>query len=87
MLLGNKNGIKTKNYKNKEKLRITRNKQRKRCYQKSQTGTHKKWTESEIAMLFNNEFTDSQLSEILERSVQGIQIKRSRIRKELEENE
>lgn len=79
--------LRQKDYKNKEKLRITRNKQRKRYYQKSQTGTHKKWTEYEIAMLFNSEFTDSQLAEILERSVQGIQIKRFRIRKELEYNE
>jgi macrodomain Ter protein organizer (MatP/YcbG family) len=79
--------LRSNRYADKEKLRITRNAQRKRYYNKTSTHTRKKWTDNEIELLFNNDLNDHELSDLLKRSVQSIQLKRCRVNKELNEIE
>jgi hypothetical protein len=77
--------LRANQYKDKEKLRITRNAQRKRYYNKT-TNIYKrrKWTTEDIQLILNSNLTDMELSKLIERSVPSIQVKRNKIRKELE---
>ena len=71
-------------YKDMEKARTTRNQQRKRNYARSRRGAFRRdqgWTASDMVMLETFLGTDRQLSTILGRSVEAIQIKRSRSKK------
>lgn len=58
-----------------------RNHQRKQNYKQTQKYSRRCWTEEEINMIITSTVTDRELSEILHRSVQSIQIKRSRLKK------
>lgn len=72
-------------YKDINKWRETCREQRKRYYNKTskRKNYRKPWTEEEINMIINSKLTDHEISDILERSVQSIQIKRCRINAEL----
>lgn len=69
-----------KNYKDKEKARLYRNRSRKTYYQKTQTGKRRYWTVEEMEMILEKKYSDMELAGILKRSVESIQIKRSRIK-------
>lgn len=73
-----------KQYKDKEKARNFRNIQRKRNYAKTQGYPPREWTLQEMDLILNSDKTDRELAEILKRSVQSIQIKRCRLKKEEE---
>ena len=64
-----------KHYRDLEKLRVTRNRQRKRNYQKSQNAinSRKHWQEWEIKLVLTSDLTDMELSKEIGRSVQAIQ--------------
>ena len=70
-------------YKDKEKCRITRNKQRKQNYRKTAFAKNgwERWQQWEMELVLAHETTDFELSKILERSVQSIQAKRHKLKK------
>lgn len=73
-----------KRYSDKERARNLRNMHRKRNYSKTQGYPPRDWTVGEMDLILNSEKTDRELAEILKRSVQSIQIKRCRLKKEVE---
>lgn len=78
--------LRRERYKDKEKFLRTRAIQRKRYYDKTAhlyDGPKRKWTKEEMLLLFNNPITDTELSAIIERSVKSIQVKRSKIKVQL----
>lgn len=74
-----------KKFKDKEKARLYRNRQRKNNYKTTQTGERKSWTQGEEDLLFCSGYSDRELAQILDCSVQAIQIKRCRVIKKLKE--
>ena len=60
-----------------EKFRKTRNAQRKRYYAKTAKYKGRPWTAEEDKAVLAHNVTDTELSSIIERSVQAIQIRRS----------
>ena len=80
-----------KRYKDKEKyaeqIRIRRNKERDIYYKKSALYSGKKrFTEEDCKMILNSDLTDSELSILIEHSVRSIQMKRTRLKREMEEH-
>ena len=76
--------IHLKLYKDREKARILRNKQRKRNYAKGRinaTNSKSRYTEKELLLILDHDITDAELSKLLGRSVESIQIKRARLKK------
>ena len=69
------------NYVDLEKCRITRNAQRKRYYKKTQLYEKRAWTILEDELVLAHEVCDSVLSKQLGRSIQSIQVRRSRLLK------
>ena len=67
--------LRAKFYKDKEKLRITRNAQRKRYYHKTinAKNNRKRWEKQDIELVLTSDLTDMKLSELLQRSVSAIQ--------------
>lgn len=61
-----------------------RNEQRKKNYAQTQTGEKKSWTAQHDAMVLRHDITDRELSERIGHSVQSIQIRRCRLRSELQ---
>ena len=74
--------LRSKEYRDKEKLRKTRNAQRKRYYRQTQGNKPKRWSEDEIQMVLDKPVTDRELSELMNRSMQSIQLKRHNVRSE-----
>ena len=74
-----------KHYSEEQFLKM-RNEQRKRNY--SQTAQYKRrdWIPEEDEAVLKQDITDRELSKIISRSVQSIQIRRSRLKKEAEIN-
>lgn len=70
-----------KNYRDKEKCRITRNRQRQRNYAKTAIYEPKEWTLKEDALVLEHSMTDTEMSMKLERSVQSIQTRRCKLKK------
>lgn len=70
-----------KNYKDKDKARKLRNYHRKRNYSKTQGYPAREWTIQEMDLILNSDKSDVELAEILERSTEAIQVKRSRLKK------
>jgi len=70
--------LRSKFYSDKEKLRKTRNAQRKRYYKQTQGNKPRKWTDEEIELILESEITDKELANLLSRSIQSIQMKRHR---------
>lgn len=68
--------LRGKLYRDKDKLRATRNAQRRRYYAKTANYTPRAWTDAEMGLLFNNDMTDTELSAYVGRSVSAIQKKR-----------
>lgn len=79
--------LRSKSYRDKDKLRKTMNAQRKRYYKQTQLYTTKKWTDEEIDLILNSKMPDRELSDYLKRSMQSIQIKRCRLNKKVREGE
>ena len=69
-------------YVDKEKLRRTRNQQRKRNYQKTAKYKRRKWTLKEDELVLAHNISDVQLSEKIKRSVQAIQTRRCKLKKQ-----
>lgn len=70
--------LRSKNYADKERLRVTRNQQRKRNYKLTQLYKQRKWTKEELFMIHERNITDRELSVKIGRSVQSIQCMRSK---------
>lgn len=70
------------NYADKEKMRNTRNAQRKRYYSKTQHAPnhYSRWTIKELNMVEAHEISDMELSKKIGRSVSSIQGMRSKIK-------
>lgn len=66
-----------------EKWRTTCRRQRKKYYGKTQGYERRKWTQKEIEMVLARDMTDMELSALIHRSVQSIQIKRTRLLKSM----
>jgi len=61
-----------------DKYRKTRNRQRKRYYSKTQNAINsgKPWTEEDDAVVLKHEVSDTEISQLLHRSVGSIQSRR-----------
>lgn len=70
-----------KSYRNKDKARITRNRQRQKNYAKTAIYDKREWCAWEEDLVMAHTISDMDLSALLERSVQSIQLKRWRIKK------
>lgn len=66
-----------------EKGRALHEKQKKRYYGKTAIYKRREWTMHEIERVFARDKTDFELSKEINRSVQSIQIKRSRLNKDM----
>ena len=66
-----------------EKWRSACRRQRKRYYGKTQGYERREWTQKEIEMVLARDMTDMELSALIHRSVQSIQIKRTRLLKSM----
>lgn len=72
-------------YKDCNKFKEAKNRRKKRYYTKHAIGKehrYKRYNEEEIQLILKHEMTDVELSKILGRSVEAIQIKRSNLKKE-----
>lgn len=72
-----------KQYPDKEKARLLRNIYRKRNYAKTQGYPKREWTLHEMDLILYSDKSDTELARELKRSVQAIQIKRCRLKKEM----
>lgn len=64
-----------------DKYKQTRNAQRKRYYKKTANYEKRSWTEEENKRVLDHNISDTELSSEIKRSVQSIQIQRSRLKK------
>ena len=77
--------LRAKDYRDKEKLRKTRNSQRNRYYSKTSIYPPREWTCFEIEAILAREVSDMELSRQIKRSVRSIQQKRCKLKKSMEE--
>lgn len=70
-------------YKDQEKYRKLRNGQRRRNYQQTQGNSPRPWTPLEEQAALEHRISDRELSDEICRSVEAIQIKRSRLKREM----
>lgn len=68
-------------YKDPEKLKHTRTEYNRRYYQQTAVYGRRRWTQEEIDLLFQEDITDRELSDILHRSMKAIVAKRHVVRK------
>lgn len=68
-------------YKNKDKLRKTRNAQNKRYFSKTAIYKPRRWTEIEDVIVLEHKNTDMEISKQIERSVKAIQVRRVKLKK------
>lgn len=74
-------------YKNKEKWKETCNSQRRKYYKKTAYAINhrKKWNEEEIKIIMEHKICDRDISKLLGRSMNAIQVKRAKeIKRKLE---
>lgn len=74
-------------YKDLEKWKQTKKKQSKKYYDthsRNATNSKKQYTPEEIELIIKHEISDVELSKILGRSVNAIQVKRSKLNKDNE---
>jgi len=78
-----------KSYRDMEKFRETKRAQKKRYYAKTQNAKnkYKRWKPSELQLVIEHKITDTQLSELLGRSVASIQIARGNYKKKMEKED
>lgn len=76
--------LRKENYKDLDKWRDTKNKQKKRYYKKTQNGCNsgKPWLKQELKLIMEHKKTDTELAIELGRSVAAIQRKRCKVKKE-----
>lgn len=74
-------------YKDMDKWRETCREQKRRYYEKTQNSRNKgnKYTLEEIKMILDKNYSDTELSQILGRSVKAIQVKRCKLNLESED--
>lgn len=77
--------LRSKDYRDKEKLRKTRNAQRHRYYKKTSIYPAREWTCFEIEAILARDISDMELSKKIKRSVRSIQLKRYRLKKSMED--
>jgi hypothetical protein len=70
-----------KHCRDQNKARSLRNIYRKRNYSKTQGYQAREWTVKEMDLVLGSDKSDRELSTILNRSIQSIQIKRCRLKK------
>lgn len=71
-------------YADQYKAQIYRNRHRKNNYQKTREGAYnarQEWTVDEMEMILSSSLCDREISKIIGRSVQAIQMKRSKLNK------
>ena len=73
--------LRSKQYKDLEKLRKTRNAQNKRYFSKTAIYKPRRWTEIEDVIVFEHKNTDMEISKQIERSVKAIQVRRVKLKK------
>lgn len=69
-----------KAYVDMEKYRKTRNAQRKRYYEKTRKYDRRSWTEAEDILVLRHCMTDTELSNMIKRSVCAIQNRRAKLK-------
>lgn len=81
--------LRASRYKDKEKLRKTRNAQKKRYFSKTAIYKPRRWTDIEDVIVLEHKNTDMEISKQIERSVKAIQVRRVKLKKieELKDNE
>lgn len=76
-----------KHYNNEADCRRYRNHQRKQNYQQTQNYDKRPWNDPwEDELILKHDITDRELSEIIQRSVEAIQIRRCRLKAKLNED-
>jgi len=70
-----------KTYKDMEKFRIVRNIHRRKNYEQTANYQRRPWDKQEDEKVLNHAISDRELSSQIERSVESIQIRRSRLKK------
>ena len=72
--------LKKDNYKDLDKWRKTKKKQKQKYYSKSRNAENRfqPWSEKDIELVMEHKFSDTQLSVMIGRSVQAIQTQRSK---------
>lgn len=79
--------LRAKSYKDKDKLRKTRNAQNRRYFSKTAKYKPRRWTDIEDVIVLEHKSTDMEISKQIERSVKAIQVRRVKLKKmELQEN-
>jgi len=73
-----------KQYKDKDKARRARNRQRKRNYDQTAIYEPREWTASEDSLVLEHSMSDRELSKLIKRGTRAIQVRRCRLKKELE---
>ena len=80
--------LRASRYKDKEKLRKTRNAQRERYFSKTAIYKPRRWTDIEDVIVLEHKNTDMEISKQIERSVKAIQVRRVKLKKmELKQDE
>ena len=72
-------------YYSEEEFREKRNQQRKKYYEKTERFGRRPWTPEEDKAILVRSMTDIELSKVIKRSAQAIQIRRSRLKSSQEE--
>lgn len=70
-------------YKDMDKFKQTRKKQRQRYYDKTAVYEPNMWTVAHNEMVLKREITDAELSKLIGHSVRAIQVQRSRLKSKL----
>lgn len=73
--------LRASKYKDKEKLRKTRNAQNKRYFSKTAIYKPRRWTDIEDVIVLEHKNTDMEISKQIGRSVEAIQVRRVRLKK------
>lgn len=73
--------LRSKKYKDLDKLRKTRNAQNKRYFSKTAIYKPRRWTEIEDVIIIEHKNTDMEISKQIERSVKAIQVRRVKLKK------
>lgn len=69
------------NYKDLDKFRKTRNKYKRKYFAKTAKYKRRAWTELEDVIILEHKNTDTEISNYIQRSVNSIQKRRSRLKK------
>ena len=73
--------LRSKQYKDLDKLRKTRNAQKKRYFSKTAKYKPRRWTDIEDVIVLEHKTTDTEMSRLIERSVKAIQVRRVKLKK------